>query len=220
MTMVYLQLNCPGQPDYFWFFTGKLYTFGFPKLQKRYMKRIVLTALIAAFTVAFVNAQKTSGTAKPVKTTTVKEEAKQASENDGLTTEQKENAKAQKGAQQKEIQEARKQGASEEKIQAAQQKQAKPAPVKEQKSKVTADKKDEIQADQAAERKTSFAAGSQEEIKAKIKAIYQDETLTEEQKKQKAEELVALLKEDKTKNSSESKEAKPKKLLSEKKAVQ
>lgn len=162
------------------------------------MKKILLTAMIAAFTVAAVNAQEITERKqdKPAL-----EEKKKGLESLNLTPEQREKIKSLKEAHKQEVDEMKKEGASQENIEAVRQKhheQIQSILTDEQRvelKKIKVAEKAAVKEEKSKEKVAAAAkTTSKEELKAKIKAIQDDPNLTDEQKMEKTKELVQVLK--------------------------
>jgi hypothetical protein len=170
------------------------------------MKRIVLTATIAAFSMTAINAQEV--TERKHEKPALHEKQKDHFKNDfaglNLSVDQKAKMKSLKEAHHLQMDELKKQNASEEKMEAIRKEhhdqllsilttdqKAELDKIKEERKDISKEKMTLV------EEKKAPATNQQQEIAAKIKAIQLDESLTQEQKNTKTKELVQLMKETK-----------------------
>ena len=176
------------------------------------MKRIVISVFAAAFVFTAANAQEITERKQDKPTLT---EQKKGMESLNLSPEQIEKMKAIKEGHKVQVEELKKQGVSQEKIDALKQTQHDEIMAlltEEQKvewkkvkdaNKEKAAQDDKVKEKKAMAEQKAAKSENKEEIAAKIKAIQQDPTLTEEQKRDKTKELVQLLKEGQKKDISE-----------------
>lgn len=172
------------------------------------MKRIALTAMIAAFSMTAIQAQEVTERKqeKPVLHEKQKNHLKNDLSSLNLSEDQKSKIKLLKEAHKQQMDELKKEGVPQESFEAIRKQhheQIQSLLTEEQKAeleKTEQVRKETVKEKKAlAEEKKINSGNEQQDIAMKIKAIQKDETLTAEQKQQKTKELVQLMKESKKK---------------------